>query len=76
MSESEWLDLFGDNLRFMLYEANMTQRELADAAGLSESVVSDYINKRKMPGIRAVLNIAHALDVDVAELIDYGVRII
>jgi transcriptional regulator with XRE-family HTH domain len=76
MSESEWLDLFGDNLRFMLYEANMTQRELADAAGLSESVISDYINKRKMPGIRAVLNIAHALDIDIAELIDYGVRII
>lgn len=76
MSESEWLDLFGDNLRFMLYEANMTQRELADAAGLSESVVSDYINKRKMPGIRAVLNIANALDVDIGELIDYGVRII
>lgn len=76
MSESEWLDLFGDNLRFMLYEANMTQRELADAAGLSESVISDYINKRKMPGIRAVLNIAHALDVDIADLIDYGVRII
>lgn len=76
MSEQEWLDLFGDNLRFMLYEVNMTQRELADAAGLSESVVSDYINKRKMPGIRAVLNIASALDVEIGELIDYGVRII
>ena len=76
MSEQEWLDIFGDNLRDMLDRARMTQRELADATGLSDTAISYYINKLKLPGIRAIINIAYALDCDVAELIDFGDRII
>jgi len=72
MSESEWLDIFGDNLANLLDEANMTQQELAEAADLSKGSISSYINKRKMPSIRAVLNISKALDIDVGELIDFG----
>lgn len=76
MTEQEWLDIFGQNLKDMLDYANMTQRELADTAGLSDSSVSHYLHGQKMPGIRAIINIAHALDVDVSELIDFGSRII
>ena len=72
MSESEWLDIFGDNLANLLDEANMTQQELAEAADSSKGSISSYINKRKMPSIRAVLNISKALDIDVGELIDFG----
>ena len=76
MSELEWLDIFSNNLLEMLDEAHMTQRELADEAGLSESTISHYINRTRMPGIRAILNIAYALDCDVNELIDFGDRIV
>lgn len=69
MTEMEWLDIFGDNLRSVLEYTNTTQRELADAAGLAESTISSYINKRKMPSLRAVINIAYALDIDIEELI-------
>ena len=72
MSEAEWLDIFGDNLADMLYDAKMSQRELADAAGLSEASVSSYINKQRLPGIKAIVNISYALDRDVSELIDFG----
>lgn len=75
MSENEWLDIFGDNLQEMLYEARMTQRELAEETGLSESTISSYIKKRKMPGIKAIVNIGYALSCDLNDLIDFGTRI-
>ena len=76
MSEVEWLDIFGDNLVDMLKSANMTQRELADAAGISESNISSYIHKQKIPKLKAIINIAYALDCSIDELIDFGDRII
>lgn len=75
MSELEWLDIFGDNLAEMLEYANMSQRDLADEAGLSESTISNYINKRKIPSLRAIINIAYALDCDLTDLIDFGDKI-
>lgn len=75
MSEIEWLNIFGDNLLRTIIDSRMTQRELADAAGLSESVISDYVNKRKMPGIRAIVNISYVLGLDINEMIDFGEKI-
>lgn len=71
MSEAEWLDAFGDNLASLLNECGMSQRELAEISGLSESSISYYINKQKMPGVKAVINIAHALKIDIDDLIDF-----
>lgn len=75
MTELEWLQIFGDNLADMLNDARMTQRELADETGLSESSISNYIKKNKIPGIKALINISYALDCDVSDLIDFGDRI-
>lgn len=71
MTELEWIDIFGDNLVDMLKDANMTQQELADATGLSKATISAYIKKRKAPGLKAIINIAHALNCSVDELIDF-----
>ncbi len=75
MSEIEWMDIFGDNLADMLKEKGMTQRELAEDAGLAESTISQYINKKKMPSVRAIVNLAYALCEDTDELIDFGDRV-
>lgn len=72
MTELEWLDVFGDNLGSMLYEAKLTQRDVADAAGISEASISSYIHKRKMPSIKAIINIAYALDCSINDLVDFG----
>ena len=72
MSELEWLDIFGDNLVSLLRDARMSQRELAEVTGLSEATISSYIHKRKMPSLRAVVNIAYAFDISMDELIDFG----
>jgi transcriptional regulator with XRE-family HTH domain len=76
MTESEWLNIFSNNLADMLSEAGMTQRDLADETGLSEGTISYYINGRKMPGIKAIINIAYALNCSVDELIDFDSIII
>lgn len=76
MTEEEWLDIFAHNLVDMLKDARMTQRELADETGLSEGTISSYVNKRRIPTIRAIVNIGYALDCDLNDLIDFGDRII
>lgn len=75
MSEVEWLDIFGDNLRDLLSDYCLTQRELADETGLSEGTISNYINKRQMPGIKAIINIAEALEMSIDDLIFFGEKI-
>jgi transcriptional regulator with XRE-family HTH domain len=72
ISESEWLDTFSNNLSSILAEYNMTQRELADASGVAESSISHYINKQRMPTIKSIVNIAHALDMEIDEIMDFG----
>lgn len=75
MTEKEWLEIFGENLLYLMERMGYTQRELADAAGLSESAISHYINKQKIPGVKAIINLAYVLDCDVADLIDFSERI-
>jgi len=72
MNEREWLAYFGVNLEEYMKAAKMSQRDLADASGLSEAAVSNYIRGRTMPGVRALINMAEALHCSVDELIDFG----
>ena len=75
MSEVEWLNIFGSNLVDMLNDARMTQRELAEETGLSESTISKYIKKQQLPGIKAIINISEALDCSIDDLVYFGDRI-
>ena len=72
MNEKEWLAYFGVNLEEYMRAAKMTQRDLADASGLSDAAVSSYIRGRRMPGARALVNLAEALNCSVDELVDFG----
>lgn len=72
MSEVEWLKIFGENLSEILEEQNMTQKELADATGLSRGAINGYVNGAKMPGVRAIINMVYVLGVDINDFIDFG----
>ena len=76
MTQTEWRNIFADNLACILEDAGMSQAQLAREAGLSVSRINDYINKNATPTIFAVINIAYALDMDVSELVDFDDRII
>jgi transcriptional regulator with XRE-family HTH domain len=75
MTLKEWTDTFGDNLSELLVERGMTQHDLAMDSGLSAGSINAYIRKQSPPGIKAIINIAYALDVSVDELVDFGDRI-
>lgn len=72
MTLKEWSDNFGDNLLELLEDRKMTQYELAKYSGVSVGSISAYINKQSLPGVKAIINLSCALDVDVDELIDFG----
>lgn len=72
MSELQWLDIFGDNLARMMIESRMTQRELAELSGLSESTISRFVNKQMMPNVKSILNLSYALHCTMDELADFG----
>lgn len=72
MSEQEWLDIFGDNLVDILKDANMTQKDLAEETGLSEASISAYIHKRKIPGIKALINISCVIGCTLDDLMFFG----
>lgn len=71
MTESEWLDIFSDNLRDIMEDTGYTQKELADCIGVSQSVISFYANKTYIPNLKSVLNMSYELDVDIDEFINF-----
>jgi transcriptional regulator with XRE-family HTH domain len=72
MTLEDWSENFSENLLTLLKDRRMSQHELARASGISVGSISSYINKNSLPGIKAVINLAFVLDVDVNELIDFG----
>ena len=72
MTEDRWLDIFGDKLSEMIYDAGYSQSEFAQRIGVSEATLSKYINKIHMPSAKAIINIAYALHCNIEDLIDYG----
>lgn len=75
MTEFEWLDIFAGNLHELMQERGYSQGDLADDSGLDQATISRYLNRRRIPTVRAIVNLAHTLDCDISELIDFGDRI-
>lgn len=72
MTLTDWLENFSELLIELMEEREMTQQELAKESGLSVGSINAYIRKQSMPGVKALINIADALEMDVNELIDFG----
>lgn len=75
MTQTEWKNIFGNNLVNILREKGMSQVQLAKDSGISMAMISDYINRRSVPGTFAIINMAYALDMEVSELVDFGDRV-
>lgn len=72
MSEMQWLNIFAGNLVDIMEERGYNQEQLAESSGVSQASISRYIRKKQMPNVKAIINIAYAMDCDVEELIDFG----
>ena len=75
MTEQEWLNIFGDNLRDILQEYGYTQKDLADAIGVNEATISRYINKQRMPTVPILINMSMELGINLEDFAVFGDRI-
>ena len=71
MTELEWAKEFGNNLKSLLEEWGVSQKELSEMSGISEPTISRCLRGEYVPNIRTVINIGHALNCDVEDLIDF-----
>lgn len=69
MTESEFIEIFADNLNSILAESGIGQNQLAREIGVDKGTISNYINKRRMPSLKIFLNICVALGCSPDELI-------
>lgn len=66
--------LIGDNIKRLLTEREMTQKELAQCIGCSEQSLSEYVNNKRQPKERTMRKMAFYLGVPLRELIK-GARV-
>lgn len=57
-----------DNIKKIMVEKNMAQKELSIRTGISRVTLSYYMNYHRSPKLEAIAAIAIALGVDVGEL--------
>ena len=61
--------IFSKNLSFAMKSAGLTQAQLASSAGLSQSVISDYVNEKAAVTIDSLQAAAKVLKLEPATLI-------
>ena len=57
------------NLKRILKAKGMTQKQLADMVGVSESMISQYVSGAKSPSFEMSFKIAEVLDCESADLV-------
>ena len=60
---------FANRLRALMRERRLSQRELAVAAGLSDSAVSQYLSGSREPNLRVFCQLCSALEVSPSALL-------
>lgn len=65
-------DIFGDRLREAIGWSGMTQRQLADACGVTEATVSRYVNGRRLPDVPMLRRMRDVLGCSYDMLIGVG----
>lgn len=64
------LEAFRQNLRRMAAEKNLTQKEIAARADISEQHVNMIMNNRRNPTLYVAVKLAHAVGVTMAEMLE------
>lgn len=69
ISEVEFICIFADNLSDIMDEVGISQRQLAKKAHITESALSRYLNKQRMPNMRTFMNLCYALQCEYSDLL-------
>lgn len=65
---------FGENLKRIRKEMKLTQQEMANRIGISQSYFADIEHNRKNISLAIVLRISQGLDVSVNKLINGNIK--
>ena len=72
ISETEAIEIFSDNLRDIMEDARINLSELARESRLTQCTISKYLNKQRMPSMKAIMNLCYALNCSYQDLLpDY-----
>ena len=63
--ENDKMKSTGERIKALLKEKKMTQRQLAELSGMTESALSHYIKGERIPSGVASVNVAYALSTTV-----------
>ena len=73
MTEFDAKMIFGDILYHLIQDAHMTQQEVSEYSGISQSTISRYIGGDTYPSFKAIINLADTLCCDFNTLLGYGI---
>ena len=62
---------FGDNLRTLIEERNLTQKELATYLNIAPSTLGSYVQNTREPDFSTLKSLAKYFDVSIDYLLDY-----
>lgn len=63
------MEYFQQNLRILRKNRNLTQKQLADALGISRSLISLYESGERVPSLKALLKISQYFGISNDELL-------
>lgn len=69
MTEQTWRMIFAERLGQHMTQRQMTRKELADAAGISQMTIGRYLNAQQSARIDIILRLAKALNCSVDDLV-------
>lgn len=69
MSELEFIKEFSYNLKDAMKEYEITQEELAEYSGLSQSTISGYLKGKYMPSLKAICNLCCVFECEMSDLV-------
>ena len=68
--ESYYRRVFANNLKYYIQEKGVTQKEVAEALGLSQGGLSDWMTLRRTPGMDRVQKLAEYFGVEISDLVE------
>lgn len=72
MTENEWLKTFSENLESLIKDGNTSQNELAKSIGVTPASINNYLKQRRMPSIKALINMSTFFGVTLDDLMYFG----
>lgn len=70
MSEQDFLEDISFSLRSAMSEKGISQTKLAKMTGISRQLINCYVNGKRMPSLKNLLNMFFVLDLHIDDEID------